>query len=93
MHSNVTFSNIAESLDILAVSKLALEKLSGRNFGEGPSMLKSWSDIKITADFFETMIAAYYLETDYNHLYDWVKKIWIPLIHTAAQAFEKFMAS
>ncbi|KZT06008.1 ribonuclease III [Laetiporus sulphureus 93-53] len=92
LHSNATFSHIAEKLDILAVSSTVLHALTDRDFGEGAaaSTSKSKPKIKATADLFETVIGAYYLEKGFEALCAWVQEIYEPLIKVARKAFYVF---
>lgn len=88
MHSNRTFSRLAEKLDILAVSDFVLKALTLRTFGEGtPARLKNRPEIKATADLFETVVAAYYIDRGFEALCDWVRDIYTPLIEAANAAF------
>ncbi|KAI8990538.1 ribonuclease III domain-containing protein [Trametes punicea] len=88
LHSNMTFAMLAEKLDIMAVSNTVLEALTRKTFGEGTAApVKSRPQIKATADLFETVIGAYYLDHGFEALYEWVREIYTPLIKTAADAF------
>jgi len=89
LHSNATFSHIAERLDIYAVSSTVLRALTMRNFGEGATapMIKSKPEIKATADLFETVIGAYYLESGFEALCDWMREMYKPLIAAAKRTF------
>ncbi|OCH96060.1 ribonuclease III [Obba rivulosa] len=88
LHSNRTFSRLAEKLDILAVSDSVLKALTLRTFGEGnPARLKNKPETKATADLFETIIAAYYLDRGFEALCEWVNDIYTPLIDAANAAF------
>ncbi|EMD42138.1 hypothetical protein CERSUDRAFT_110683 [Gelatoporia subvermispora B] len=88
LHSNRTFSRLAEKLDILAVSDAVLKALTMRTFGEGTlSRAKNKPEIKATADLFETVIAAYYVDRGFEALCEWVSDIYTPLIRAASTAF------
>ncbi|KAF9822101.1 hypothetical protein IEO21_00095 [Rhodonia placenta] len=89
LHSNATFSHLAEKLDILAVSSSVLRALTIRNFGEAAAapILKTKPEIKATADLFETVIGAYYLERGFEALCEWVKEIYRPLIIVAQKTY------
>ncbi|KAI0695141.1 ribonuclease III domain-containing protein [Cytidiella melzeri] len=88
LHSNATFSRLAEKLDILGVSRNVLDALTRRTFGEGSSApLKTRSEIKATGDLFETVIGAYYLEHGFERLCEWVAELYAPLITTAQKAY------
>ncbi|CCM05200.1 uncharacterized protein FIBRA_07409 [Fibroporia radiculosa] len=92
LHSNTTFSHLAERLDILAVSGSVLRALTTKRFGEGASIstMKSKPQIKATADLFETIIGAYYLERGFESLCGWVQGIYKPLILVAEASFSNF---
>ncbi|THH00937.1 hypothetical protein EW026_g1654 [Hermanssonia centrifuga] len=88
LHSNATFSRLAEKLDIFAVSGKVLTALTAKTFGEGTSApFKSWPQVKATADLFETVIAVYYMERGFETLCDWVNELYRPLILVAKQAY------
>ena len=88
LHSNATFSRLAEKFDILAVSRVVLDALTVRTFGEGSSAPeKSRQQIKATGDLFETVIGAYYLERGFESLSKWVGELYAPLIETAEQVY------
>ena len=89
MHSNVTFSNIAEKFDILGVSSFVLKRLTVKQFGEVEKLdlFQSKKQIKSTADLFETVVGAYYLENGFEKLCDWVREIYRPLITAGVLAF------
>ncbi|KAI0348540.1 ribonuclease III [Trametopsis cervina] len=88
LHSNATFSRLAEKLDILAVSRKVLDALTRRTFGEGSSApSKSRGQIKATADLFETVIGAYYMEQGFERLCQWVAELYAPLISVGKRAF------
>ena len=89
LHSNETFAFLAQKLDILAVSQPVMRALTARTFGEAYKQPLSYNRdiIKITADLFETLIAAYYLERGYEGLLVWVEGLYKPLIFAAADAF------
>ncbi|KAH9950427.1 hypothetical protein B0H21DRAFT_723340 [Amylocystis lapponica] len=87
LHSNATFSYLAEKLDILAVSGTVLRALTIRTFGEVRPQVKA------TADLFETVIGAYYLEVGFEPLCDWVREIYTPLIKVAENSFLKWQAN
>ncbi|KAL6309881.1 ribonuclease III domain-containing protein [Sparassis latifolia] len=94
LHSNATFSHLAERLDILAVNSSVLEALTYRTFGEGTSApSKSRTQIKATADLFETLIGAYYLDRGFEALCDWVRDLYTPLIVTAKETFYKWQTA
>ncbi|OBZ78605.1 Ribonuclease 3 [Grifola frondosa] len=86
LHSNATFAHLAKKLDILAVSSPVLKALTRKSFGEGEYAQGSFR-IKDTADLFETVVGAYYLECGFEALYDWMKDIYKPLIAVAKQKF------
>ncbi|KAH8099409.1 ribonuclease III domain-containing protein [Cristinia sonorae] len=88
LHSNATFSKLAEKLDVLAVSSTVLRALTAKTFGEGsaaPSKLRP--QVKRTADLFETVIAAYYMESGFEPLNDWVADLYAPLIAAARKTY------
>ncbi|KAI0669788.1 hypothetical protein C8Q78DRAFT_1037827 [Trametes maxima] len=88
LHSNMTFAMLAEKLDIMAVSNPVLKALTRKTFGEGVSTTsKTKPQIKATADLFETVIGAYYLDHGFEMLYQWVRGIYTPLIKAAADTF------
>ncbi|KAH9898291.1 ribonuclease III domain-containing protein [Cubamyces lactineus] len=88
LHSNKTFAMLAEKLDIMAVSSTVLKALTRKTFGEGTAAPhKSRPQIKATADLFETVIGAYYLDHGFEALYEWVKEIYTPLINAAVHTF------
>lgn len=79
---------LAQKLDILAVSDTVLRALTRNTFGESTAApAKSKSEVKATADLFETVIGAYYLDHGFEALYDWVKEIYDPLIKVTAKTF------
>lgn len=89
LHSNATFSHLAEKLDILGVSEVVLKALTAKTFGEGSLVHpKGRSQIKETADLFETLIGAYYLESGFDCLNKWVAEMYKPLICAARKAFD-----
>ena len=88
LHSNKTFAMLAEKLDIMAVSSTVLKALTRKTFGEGTAAPhKSRPQIKATADLFETVIGAYYLDHGFEALYEWVKEIYTPLINATVHTF------
>jgi dsRNA-specific ribonuclease len=88
LHSNATFSRLAEKLDILAVDREVLDALTQRTFGEGSSApLKTHPQVKATGDLFETCIGAYFLEQGFEQLFEWVAELYAPLIATAKQTY------
>ena len=88
LHSNATFSLLAEKLDIMAVSSTVLQALTKRTFGEGAcAPNKSRPQVKATADLFETVIGAYYFDHGFEALYAWVEEIYTPLIKVVAETF------
>ncbi|KAI0778294.1 hypothetical protein BD413DRAFT_508224 [Trametes elegans] len=88
LHSNATFAMLAEKLDIMAVSSTVLQALTRKTFGEGTAApAKSRPQIKATADLFETVIGAYYLDHGFEALYQWVKVIYTPLIKAVTNTF------
>lgn len=79
---------MAEKLDIFAVNDSVLKALTAKTFGEGakaPS--KSRPQIKATADLFETVIGAYYLESGFESLCDWVDELYKPLVAAAKKCY------
>lgn len=65
-----------------------MRALTARTFGEaynGP-LSRDKKAIKITADLFETLIAAYYMECGYECLFSWVEVLYRPLIFAAYDA-------
>ncbi|KZT72804.1 hypothetical protein DAEQUDRAFT_663461 [Daedalea quercina L-15889] len=92
LHSNAVFSRVAEKLDILAVPDMVLKYLSKKDFGEGASAptFKPYTEVKATADLFETVLGAYYLERGFGALCNWVIGIYRPLIYVAEAAFYKW---
>ncbi|KAI0825023.1 ribonuclease III [Trametes gibbosa] len=88
LHSNVTFAMLAEKLDIMGVNGEVLRALTRRTFGEGTAApMKTRPQVKATADLFETVIGAYYLDHGFEALYSWVKDIYEPLIQIVAEAY------
>ncbi|THH34057.1 hypothetical protein EUX98_g163 [Antrodiella citrinella] len=88
LHSNATFSKLAEKLDVFAVSKVVLNALTAQTFGEGSLVRpKPRLAIKKTADLFEAVIGAYYMERGFEALYEWVNEIYAPLIVIAKKSF------
>lgn len=88
LHSNATFSRLAEKLDILAVSDLVLKKLTAETFGEGTSAgFKTARLVKTTADLFEAAIGSYYLEKGFESLCEWVDDLYRPLILAARRSY------
>ena len=88
LHSNATFSRLAEKLDIMAVSNGVLQALTRRTFGQGTlAPNKSRPEVKATADLFETVIGAYYLDYGFEALYHWVEEIYTPLITAVVETF------
>ena len=88
LHSNATFSLLAEKLDIMAVSNRVLQALTERTFGEvalAPNKTKP--QVKTTADLFETIIGSYYFDNGFEALCKWVDEIYSPLIKVVADAF------
>lgn len=83
---------MAEKLDILAVPDVVLRYLSGLDFGEGAlaPAAKARQKIKATADLFETVLGAYYMENGFGSLCDWVGDLYTPLISSAKKAFDKW---
>ena len=83
---------MAEKLDILAVPDVVLKYLSRKDFGEGVSAptVKPYTKVKATADLFETVLGAYYLERGFGALCNWVSDLYRPLISTAEAAFYKW---
>ncbi|KAI0963697.1 hypothetical protein AcW1_000704 [Taiwanofungus camphoratus] len=80
-------------MDILAVSSSVLEALTIRTFGEGTSApSKSKPQIKATADLFETVIGAYYMDHGFESLCSWVRGVYTPLIVAAKKAFDDCQA-
>ena len=58
LHSNQTFSRLAEKLDILAVSSHVLQSLTSRTFGEGTmasfkAHVYKWSSSRKASDVIE----------------------------------------
>ncbi|OSD03177.1 ribonuclease III [Trametes coccinea BRFM310] len=90
LHSNMTFAMLAEKLDIMAVSSTVLKALTRKTFGEGTAAPhKSRPQIKATADLFETVIGAYYLDHGFDALCKWVEEIYRPLIRATVDAFHQ----
>lgn len=88
LHSNATFSLLARKVDIMGVSKSVLTALTERTFGDGEAVLRgSKLQVKATADLFETVIGAYYLESGFEALSDWVAEMWKPLIQATRTLF------
>ena len=88
LHSNATFSLLAEKLDIMAVSDSVLQGLTGRTFGEGDNApRKSRPEVKKTADLFETIIGAYHNERGFDALCVWVEELYTPLLKAVAETF------
>lgn len=89
LHSNATFSHLAEKLDVFAVSGIVLNALTAKTFGEGSlAHRKIRAEVKRTADLFETVIGAYYLESGFESLNEWVADLYAPLIAAARTAFD-----
>lgn len=85
LHSNVTFSRLAEKLDIFAVSDKVLHSLTSKTFGEGShAPMKTRPQIKATADLFETVIGLYHLDHGFEALCKWVNELYQPLVEVAA---------
>ena len=75
-------------MEFYCVSRMVLQALTKRTFGEGvlaPS--KSKGQVKLTADLFETIVAAYYWEAGFEALFRWVKEIYEPLIRATAEEY------
>ncbi|KAI0639511.1 ribonuclease III domain-containing protein [Trametes polyzona] len=90
LHSNLTFAMLAEKLDILAVSSSVLKALTRKTFGEGTAApAKSRPEVKATADLFETVIGAYYLDHGFEALNSWVEDIYRPLIKVTTDKFNE----
>ncbi|KAH9858084.1 hypothetical protein C2E23DRAFT_802586 [Lenzites betulinus] len=90
LHSNVTFAMLAEKLDIMGVNEDVLRALTRRTFGEGTSApMKTKPQVKATADLFEAVIGAYYIEEGFEALYTWVKNLYEPLVKIAADAYRE----
>ncbi|KAJ3552250.1 hypothetical protein NM688_g4249 [Phlebia brevispora] len=88
LHSNVTFSRLAEKLDIFAVNDQVLKALTAKTFGEGANApAKSRPQVKATADLFETVIGMYFLDCGFKKLCRWVDELYSPLITIAEQAY------
>ncbi|EKM61128.1 uncharacterized protein PHACADRAFT_204281 [Phanerochaete carnosa HHB-10118-sp] len=88
LHSNQTFSRLAEKLDILAVSGRALQSLTARTFGEGTmTSFKSWGQVKATADLFETIIGTYFNEAGFEALCEWSAELYQRLIVAGKNAY------
>lgn len=88
LHSNATFSLLAEKLDIMAVNNSVLQALTKRTFGEGASAPnKSRPEMKATADLFETVIGAYYFDHGFEALCAWVEELYTPLIEVVAETY------
>lgn len=88
LHSNQTFSRLAEKLDILAVSSHVLKVLTAKTFGEGTSApSKSRGQVKATADLFETIIGTYFNEAGFEALCEWTKSLYKTLILAAKKAY------
>ena len=96
LHSNATFSRLAEKLDILCVNATVLKALTALDFGEGASASqdKTRVRIKATADLFETLVAAYCMEYGFNALCDWVCELYGPLIAASERVYmESYVAT
>ena len=79
---------MAEKLDVFAVSSVVLKALTARTFGEGSfAGPKERPQVKRTADLFETVIGAYYLESGFESLSEWVGDIYAPLIAAARKCY------
>ncbi|CAL1695592.1 unnamed protein product [Somion occarium] len=85
--SNETFCKLAETLDIYTFSPDVLYALDRRTFGTGGILYKDHSQIKHTADLFETILGAYYLQSGFEAFYSWVERTFIPLIYMAEDAY------
>lgn len=89
LQSNATFSRLAEKLDVFAVSGPVLNALTERTTGKGVRVpRKSRAQIKATADLFETVIAAYVMETRFEDLRRWVEGFYGPLISAGKRVYE-----
>ena len=72
----------------MAVSNTIMQALTMRTFGLGRlAPCKSRPAIKATADLFETVIGAYYLECGFEALYAWVEEMYTPLVKVVADTF------
>lgn len=88
LHSNLTFSRLAEKLDILAVSSKVLQALTARTFGQGTkAAYKSWTQVKATADLFETIIGTYFNDAGFEALYHWSSGLYKKLILAGKKAY------
>ena len=58
-------------------------------YGEGLASFRRLQEeiLKVSADLFETMIGAYYLEWGYEALLLWVQELYRPLIAVARRAY------
>ena len=88
LNSNATFSRISEKMEFYCVSGNVLRGLTSRTFGEGTlAPLKSKGQVKLTADLFETIAAAYYWDSGFEALARWVGETYRPLIKAAADEY------
>lgn len=72
----------------MAVNSTILRALTKRTFGEGKlAGNKSKSQIKATADLFETVVGAYYFECGFEALCKWVGEIYTPLVEAGTVTF------
>ncbi|PCH33729.1 hypothetical protein WOLCODRAFT_135284 [Wolfiporia cocos MD-104 SS10] len=94
LHSNMTFSRLAQKLDILGVNEPVMQALTVRTFGEGAAapVFRTKVEWKPTADFFETVIGAYYMQSGFEALCNWVIDLYRPLIAVAKRAFDDWYA-
>lgn len=89
LNSNATFSRISEKMEFYCVSSMVLQGLTRRTFGEGTlAPLKSKGQVKLTADLFETIVAAYYWDSGFEALAKWVGETYRPLIRAAADGYD-----
>ncbi|PIL31847.1 hypothetical protein GSI_06551 [Ganoderma sinense ZZ0214-1] len=91
LNSNATFSRISEKMEFYCVSGMVLQGLTRRTFGEGTlAPLKSKGQVKLTADLFETIVAAYYWDSGFEALARWVGETYRPLIKAAADEYDNY---
>lgn len=89
LRSNLTFACLLEKLDLLAVDKTVMDALNRRTFGNThASSSKSLKQTKSTADFFEAVMGAFYLESGFEATCEWVAKVYEPLINASSQVYK-----
>ena len=68
---------------------MVLQRLTKRTFGEGIlAPTKSKCQVKMTADLFETIVAAYYWDSGFEAVARWVSETYQALIKAAAEEYD-----